>query len=62
MKAITREWLDRAEDDLSAAEMLLPRPALTNMVAFPAQQAVEKNIESYSERIRHYPQRQKQHK
>jgi hypothetical protein len=29
MKAITREWLDRAQDDLNAAHALLNYPDLT---------------------------------
>jgi HEPN domain-containing protein len=51
MKAITREWLDRAGDDLSAAELLLTRPELTNMVAFHAQQAVEKTLKAVLEEL-----------
>ena len=39
MKAITREWLDRASDDLAAARLLLSQEDLTNVVAFHAQQA-----------------------
>jgi len=46
MKAITREWLDRAKDDLLAADLLLSQPELTNMVAFHAQQAVEKSLKA----------------
>ena len=46
MKAITREWLNRAEDDLLAAKLLLAQPELTNMVAFHAQQAVEKSLKA----------------
>lgn len=42
MKPTTHEWLIRAADDLSAAQVLLFRPDLTNMVAFHAQQTVEK--------------------
>jgi len=34
MKAITREWIARSSDDLSAAEALLAREDLTNIVAF----------------------------
>ena len=49
MKAITREWLARAEDDLLAAEILLTQPELTNMVAFHAQQAVEKTLKAILE-------------
>ena len=44
MKAITREWLARAEDDLAAARLLLAQEDLTNVVAFHAQQAVEKTL------------------
>lgn len=49
MKAITREWLDRAGDDLQAADLLLTRPDLTNMVAFHAQQTVEKSLKAMLE-------------
>ena len=44
MKPITHEWLTRATEDLAAAQMLLSRPDLTNVVAFHAQQAVEKAL------------------
>jgi hypothetical protein len=30
MKTVTREWLNRAEDDLTAAELLLTQSELTN--------------------------------
>ena len=46
MKAITLEWLERARDDLNSAEILLTRPDLTNIVAFHAQQAVEKSLKA----------------
>lgn len=49
MKAITREWLDRAGDDLTAAELLLTRSDLTNMVAFHSQQTVEKTLKAILE-------------
>ena len=49
MKAITHEWLNRAEDDLLAAKLLLAQPELTNMVAFHAQQAVEKSLKAVLE-------------
>ncbi len=51
MKAITREWLDRAKDDLLAASLLLAQPELTNMVAFHAQQAVEKSLKALLEEV-----------
>ncbi len=44
MKAITREWLDRAQDDLNAAHALLNYPDLTHVAAFHAQQATEKAL------------------
>ncbi|MBK7897659.1 MAG: HEPN domain-containing protein [Candidatus Promineifilaceae bacterium] len=49
MKAITREWLARAKEDLLAAEILLAQPELTNMVAFHAQQTVEKTLKAVLE-------------
>lgn len=49
MKAITSEWLARALDDLLAAEVLLTQPELTNMVAFHAQQTVEKTLKAVLE-------------
>lgn len=51
MKAITREWLARAAEDLAAAEALLARPDLTNVVAFHAQQAVEKALKGAIEEL-----------
>jgi HEPN domain-containing protein len=49
MKAITREWLDRALDDLSAASALLTHPDLTHLSAFHAQQTVEKALKAVIE-------------
>jgi HEPN domain-containing protein len=49
MKQLTREWLDAAEDDLFAIEHLINYPFLTNIVAFHAQQAIEKTIKSIIE-------------
>ena len=46
MKAITREWLDRAQDDLNAAHALLNYPDLTHVAAFHAQQATEKALKA----------------
>ena len=51
MKTITLEWLNRAEDDLLAAKLLLAQPELTNMVAFHAQQAVEKTLKAALEEL-----------
>lgn len=49
MKAITREWLDRAQDDLNAARALLNYPDLTHVAAFHAQQATEKALKAVLE-------------
>ena len=51
MKAITREWLAKADEDLAAAQALLAHPELTNIVAFHAQQAVEKALKAALEEL-----------
>lgn len=51
MKAITREWLALAADDLAAAELLLAHAELTNVVAFHAQQCVEKALKATIEEL-----------
>ena len=51
MKPTTHEWLTRAAEDLAAAQVLLSRPDLTNMVAFHAQQAVEKALKAVIEEL-----------
>ena len=54
MKEISREWLSKAKDDLDVIEEIKNKKHLTNMVAFHAQQAIEKSLsvifrlESYS--------------
>jgi HEPN domain-containing protein len=42
MNTITKEWLDRAKDDLDTIEKILDEDHLTNVSAFHAQQVVEK--------------------
>ena len=49
MSAITCEWLERARDDLKAADALLRRPGLTHLAAFHAQQGVEKSLKAVIE-------------
>lgn len=49
MKASTSEWLSRAADGFKAAEVLIVQPGLTNIVAFHAQQAVEKALKAVVE-------------
>lgn len=51
MKPTTHEWLTRAAEDLAAAQLLLSRPDLTNVVAFNAQQAVEKALKAVIEEL-----------
>ncbi len=49
MKPVTREWLNRAYDDLSVIEKIIEDENLTNMVAFHAQQAAEKTLKAVIE-------------
>ncbi len=42
MKQITGEWLRSAEDDLALIQKIISEEHLTHMVAFHAQQAIEK--------------------
>jgi HEPN domain-containing protein len=49
MKTITREWLNAANDDLIAMEVMSGREEITNMVAFHAQQAIEKSFKAVVE-------------
>lgn len=49
MKTITREWLNAAKDDLIAMELMTGREEITNMVAFHAQQAIEKSFKAVVE-------------
>ncbi len=42
MRAITQKWLDFANNDLETCQITLQNDNLTNIVAFHAQQAVEK--------------------
>lgn len=49
MKRATKAWLDAAKDDLSVIEEILSRPDLTNIVAFHAQQCVEKVLKALIE-------------
>jgi HEPN domain-containing protein len=49
MKKITQAWLDAAADDLRAIDHLIGDEALTNVVAFHAQQCVEKSFKALIE-------------
>jgi len=44
MRETTREWLSRAKDDLDVIAEIINKQHLTNMVAFHAQQAIEKSL------------------
>ena len=46
MKKLTEEWLKAAEDDLRVIERIGRDEHLTHMVAFHAQQAVEKSLKA----------------
>ena len=46
MKAIVREWLRFAKNDLTAADLLLAESHLTAVVSFHAQQCVEKCLKA----------------
>jgi len=46
MKEISREWLKKAKDDLDVIEEIKNKKHLTNMVAFHAQQAIEKSLKA----------------
>ena len=47
MRETTREWLSRAKDDLDVIAEIKNKQHLTNMVAFHAQQAIEKSLLIY---------------
>lgn len=51
MKVITQAWFERAQDDLDTIEALLNNTQLTNIVAFHAQQAVEKSFKAVIEEL-----------
>jgi HEPN domain-containing protein len=46
MKETTHEWLSRAKDDIDVVEEIKDIKHLTNMVAFHAQQAIEKTLKA----------------
>ena len=49
MNPITKEWFDRAKEDLDVALEIISKEHLTNMVAFHSQQAVEKTLKGIIE-------------
>ena len=49
MRAFTKEWLKAARDDLLTVEEILDNPHLTHIVAFHAQQCIEKSMKAIIE-------------
>jgi HEPN domain-containing protein len=49
MKEVTEEWLNAAKDDLLVNERISSEPLLTHMVAFHAQQCIEKSLKAILE-------------
>lgn len=49
MKPVTEAWLVKAGDDLEAIRVLRGNPQLTSVVAFHAQQCVEKCLKAVAE-------------
>ncbi|WP_429886151.1 HEPN domain-containing protein [Geoalkalibacter halelectricus] len=49
MNQISREWLKSAQDDLSLIERILDEGQLSHLVAFHAQQAIEKCLKALLE-------------
>ena len=51
MKKTTEEWLDHAKADLLNCELIINQHALSNILAFHSQQAVEKTFKALMEEI-----------
>jgi HEPN domain-containing protein len=49
MKATTRDWLKAASDDLLVIDYIIDNNLLTNVVAFHAQQVIEKSFKAVVE-------------
>ena len=49
MRAFTMEWLKASRDDLLTIEEIIDNPHLTHIVAFHAQQCVEKSMKAIIE-------------
>ena len=49
MRAFTKEWLKASKDDLLTIEEIIDNPHLTHIVAFHAQQCVEKAMKAIIE-------------
>lgn len=49
MKRVAEEWLNAAKDDLLVIDRIRSDPLLTNMIAFHAQQCIEKSLKAILE-------------
>lgn len=49
MKPLSREWLKAARDDLAVIEKIASEASLSHMVAFHAQQCIEKSFKALGE-------------
>lgn len=49
MSKISHEWMIAASDDLATIESIADKPSLTHIVAFHAQQCVEKSLKGVIE-------------
>lgn len=51
MKPVTQAWLTKAGEDLDAVRVLRGNPQLTGVIAFHAQQCVEKCLKAVAEEL-----------
>jgi len=49
MKSLSQEWLKAAQDDLAVIEKIIHEASLAHMVAFHAQQCIEKSLKAIGE-------------
>lgn len=49
MRTLSAEWLKAAHDDLAVIENIINEESLTHMVAFHAQQCIEKSLKAMGE-------------
>ena len=49
MKHLSEDWLKAAHDDLAVIEKIMDEPSLSHMVAFHAQQCIEKSLKAIAE-------------
>lgn len=49
MKSLSQEWLKAANDDLAVIEKIVSEESLSHMVAFHAQQCIEKSLKALGE-------------